>query len=95
LSEETGLAPAALWIVPIVLSFYDQGRDTVNLSPLFAAEVSPAAHPRLSAEHTEFGWYAFEPAMKKLVWPGQREGLRIVHEYIVSGQEASLLTRII
>lgn len=95
LSEETGLVPDAMWIVPVVLSFYDQGRDAVHLSPLFAAEVSAAADPQLSTEHTEFGWYAFEPALKKLVWPGQREGLRIVHDYIVSGQEASLLTRIL
>jgi dATP pyrophosphohydrolase len=92
-SEETGLTPKAFWVVPFVNSFYDPDADAVNLSPLFAAEVEIGEKLRLSGEHSEFGWYHYEDAIKKLVWPGQREGLRIVREYILSDEKASQLTR--
>ncbi len=94
LSEETGLSPKSFWVVPFINSFYDPGWDAVNLSPLFAAEVDKDSTPQLSAEHCEFGWYAYDEAMKMLVWPGQREGMRIVKEYILTHEKASELTRI-
>jgi dihydroneopterin triphosphate diphosphatase len=94
LREETGLQPARFWVVPYVDCFYDVSRDSVNLSPLFAAEVKGAAHPVLSREHSEFHWFTLGAATRKLVWPGQRAGLRIVHEFIAGGEEAAQLTRI-
>ncbi len=94
LREETGFTPAGFWVVPFVNSFYDPGWDSVNLSPLFAAQVLPGDEPKLSHEHYEFGWYLFDEAVRKLVWPGQREGMRIVHEYIVGGKNAAGLTRL-
>jgi len=94
LEEETGLKPKAFWTVPLVTSFYDPGWDAVNLSPLFAAQVDIGDQPRLSAEHREFGWFSYEDAIRKLVWPGQREGMRIVREYIIRGEEAGRLTRL-
>jgi len=94
LTEETGMKPKAFWVVPFVNSFYDHGYDAVNLSPLFAAQVLPGDDPKLSSEHYEFGWFLFEDAMRKLVWHGQREGLRIVHDYIVKGEKGADLTRI-
>ena len=94
LREETGLTPAAFWVVPFVNSFYDPAADSVNLSPLFAAQVPPAALPEISAEHSEFGWFSPEEASRKLVWPGQRTGLQLVHDCIVRGEEAAHLTRV-
>ena len=94
LSEETGLAPKAFWVVPFVNSFYDPAWDAVNLSPLFAAEVEAGKEPKLSDEHYEFGWYPYDDAFKRLVWPGQREGLRVIREYLLSDEKASKLTRI-
>lgn len=92
--EETGMKLKGFWVVPFVNSFYDPDWDTVNLSPLFAAHVGAGDNPRLSAEHDEFGWIPYEEARRKLVWPGQREGMRIVHEVIVGGEEAARLTKI-
>ncbi len=89
--EETGLAPVRFWVVPFVNSFYVASNDTVHLSPFFAVEVDPQGQPRLSHEHQDFAWCTFEDAGKLLVWPGQRQGLQIVHEYIVGGQESSRL----
>jgi dATP pyrophosphohydrolase len=95
LKEETGMQPKAFWVVPFVNAFYDAGWDSVNLSPLFAAEVAPSVVPKLSDEHFEYDWYLFEDAVKNLVWPGQRQGMRIVHDYIVGHEQASKLTQIL
>lgn len=89
LAEETGLAVKRFWIVPFVNSFYAATEDAVHMSPFFAAEVEAGAEPTLSREHEEHAWCVREVAEKTLVWPGQRDGLRIVHDYIVGGQQAS------
>jgi dATP pyrophosphohydrolase len=95
LKEETGIIPERFWVVPHVSVFYDPSWDSTNLSPMFAAQVKPGVNPTLSAEHTDFGWFLFEEAHQKLVWHSQKEGLTVVHDYLVSGKEASRLTRII
>ncbi len=89
--EETGLTALRFWVVPFVNSFYVASNDTVHISPFFAVEVGSQDQPRLSHEHQEYGWYSLDEAGRKLVWPGQRQGLQIVHDYIVGGQEASRL----
>ncbi len=94
MAEETSIPPKAVWVAPHVNVFYDAGWDALNFSPVFAAQVEIGSTPKLSLEHDKFGWYPYEEAMKMLVWPGQREGLRIVHEYIVGGQKAGELTRV-
>lgn len=94
LHEETGMTPKAFWVVPFVNSFYDPEWDSVNLSPMFAAQVETGSTPFLSEEHYEFGWFSYEDALRKLVWPGQREGMRIVQEYIVRGTQAGITTRL-
>ena len=94
LHEETGLSPEAFWVAPHVNSFYDTRSHAVNLSPLFAARVASGVSPALSSEHSDFLWLPREEASRKLVWPGQRTGLQIVHEFIAGGGEASQLTQI-
>jgi dihydroneopterin triphosphate diphosphatase len=89
--EETGLSARRFWVVPFVNSFYVASNDTVHISPFFAVEADSQDQVKLSHEHQEFAWCALEEADKRLVWPGQRQGLQIVHNYIVGGQEASRL----
>lgn len=94
LREETGFSPEAFWVVPHVSTFYEPARDIVNLSPLFAARVPAGAEPVLSSEHDQHRWLEYEAAAERLVWPGQREGLRIVHEYIAGGRDAAKFTQL-
>jgi 8-oxo-dGTP pyrophosphatase MutT (NUDIX family) len=89
LAEETSLDPEALWVVPHVSIFYDPTHDAVNLTPVFAARVAPGSEPKLSAEHSEYLWCDLGTAMARLVWPGQREALRILCESIARGGEAA------
>ena len=95
MAEETCLLPLDFWVVPHVSVFYDPSHDSVNLTPVFAAQVAPGTEPKLSAEHTEYLWCDYSTALGKLVWPGQRETLRILHEYIVRGSEAAGRSRIV
>jgi dATP pyrophosphohydrolase len=88
LAEETSLRPEALWTVPHVSVFYDPSHDSVNLTPVFAARVAAGSVPALSDEHSEYLWCDYPSALAKLVWPGQREALRILNEYILAGGEA-------
>ena len=92
--EETGLAPERFWVVPFVNAFYDRKNDAMNLIPFFAVQVSTGATVKLSSEHSEYAWLSFQEARKRLVWPGQREGLDIVDGYIVSGEEAGKLLEV-
>jgi dATP pyrophosphohydrolase len=94
LAEETGLTPLRFWIVPHISTFYDRARDAVISIPYFAAQVGSEERPVLSDEHDAFDWLSFSDAWERLVWPGQREGLKIVHEYIVGGEEASRLSEV-
>ncbi len=94
LREETGFEPKAFWVVPFVNSFYDPEHDDINMSPMFAAQVEAGCMPKLSHEHNEYEWCLFEDAIRRLLWHGQREGLSIVHQYIVKGEDAMKFTRI-
>lgn len=92
--EETGIPPKRFWVVPFVNSFYVAGEDTVHLSAFFAVEVDAKDEPVLSHEHQSYAWHTYEDAKNVIVWPGQRHGLEIVQNFIVSGAEASRLTEL-
>ena len=92
LREETGVRPEHFWVVPFTNSFYDHHRDCVNLIPFFAAQFPTGENPRLSAEHSESQWLSHRDARARLVWPGQRAGLDVVHSFIVEGKPAANLT---
>ncbi len=92
--EETGLDPLRFWTVPLVGTFYDHHSDEINLCALFACQVSDAVLPVLSAEHDRFCWAPFHEAESRLVWPGQREGLKIVEGFIAGGEETGRLLRL-
>jgi 8-oxo-dGTP pyrophosphatase MutT (NUDIX family) len=94
LAEETSLPFLEFWVLPHVNAFYDPSRDSVNLTPVFAARVAPGSEPKLSPEHLEYLWCDLTTATGKLLWPGQREALRILHEYIVRGSEAAGRSRL-
>jgi 8-oxo-dGTP pyrophosphatase MutT (NUDIX family) len=91
LLEETGGRPVRFWVVPGVNSFYDPHRDIVNLVVLFAAQLAGGVQVHLSPEHSIFEWLPYAEARRRLVWPGQRDCLDIVHQYILGGEEAGTL----
>ncbi len=94
LDEETSLAPVRLWVVPLVDTFFDPKTDSVQMCPLFAAEVDASAEVTLSPEHEGHRWVGREGARKLLVWPGHHNAIETVHQYIFAGREAARLTEI-
>jgi dATP pyrophosphohydrolase len=92
--EETGLSQKRFWTVPYVTSFYDPLEDAIHLAPMFAAEVDGSREPKLSSEHQSIRWCSCKEAQRILVWPGQRQGVQVVHDYIVGGEEVARLTDI-
>lgn len=95
LKEETGYNPQKFWIVPHVNTFFSVRHDTLNHTVIFAAQVPPKSNPELSHEHYQFVWCTIERAKQLCVWPGQREALQIVHDYIVRGSKAGEFSEIV
>jgi dihydroneopterin triphosphate diphosphatase len=85
LREETGLEPVRFYQASHVNSFYLAARDEIILTPVFAAEVAADAQVRLSEEHTEHEWVAWEEAVRRYPWPGQRNALRTIREQFLEG----------
>jgi dATP pyrophosphohydrolase len=94
LKEETGLSPKRSWTVPYVDSYFDLAKETIQLVPVFAVELDPSSTPRLSSEHQRFEWLRFKDAQRRLVWPGQRRTMEIVHEFIIGNTEYAGLVEI-
>jgi 8-oxo-dGTP pyrophosphatase MutT (NUDIX family) len=92
--EETRFSPSRFWTVPHVNVFFDRSADAMHLSPMFAMQVEPAAEPWLSDEHSAYEWLTVREAARRLVWPGQRKGVRTVEEFIAGGEEAMRLGEI-
>jgi dATP pyrophosphohydrolase len=90
--EETGLRPALFWVVPTINGFYDPAEDRVSLIPCFAGQVHPDEDPVLSEEHETFEWLTLDHALPRIVWPGQKRVLEMVHRSIVGGEMAGLVT---
>ncbi len=81
--EETGCTPINLYNTPLTNTFYFHSNDSVNVSPVFAAEVNPRDEIILSDEHKDFKWLRVEEAMTLLVWPGQKNAVRTVSDFVI------------
>jgi len=90
--EETGVEPDRFWVVPFTGSFYDPRTDEMHLIAFFAAQIGADAAVRFSSEHAAYEWLGLAEARRRLVWPGQREGLDIVDRCIAGGEEAARLS---
>lgn len=86
LLEETGLRPLHFYQASYVNRFYLAESDEIVLSPVFAAEVSPAAQVRISEEHNHFEWVPWQEAMRRFPWPGQRKALAVIREQFIEAK---------
>ena len=86
LKEETGKNPVKMFAADHIASFYDARKDRIQMVPIFGIEVENS-EVRLSEEHSEYKWVSFEEALTLLTWKGQKEGLRTIHDEIMSGDD--------
>ena len=83
LEEETGKIPKKMFVVDHIASFYNANKDYIQMVPIFGIEVDNS-EVQISEEHSEYKWVTFEDALALLTWKGQKEGLRTVHDEILS-----------
>ncbi len=86
LLEETGLTPKQMFVADHVSRFYEAHGDRVNLVPVFGIEVVSDI-VTLSDEHCEFKWVTLEEALEHLVWRGQKQGIQVVSEMVLSNDD--------
>jgi dATP pyrophosphohydrolase len=94
LEEETGLAPDRFWVVPHISTFYEPKADELHHCPFFAAQVGPKDEPVLSREHQRYRWLPLAEAGLLLLWPAQREGLRVTEQVVIRGERAASWLRV-
>lgn len=82
ISEETSLKPMEMWIVPNVNSFYSADDDSINMVPVFVAEVDCNSSVILSTEHSEYLWCSKGKAQELFAWDGQRKSVELISEWI-------------
>ncbi len=95
LKEETSLSINKLWCVPYIDSFFDFKKDAVQLAVVFAAEASADTKIILSNEHQKYEWLNYTNARERLVWPGHKQILDIVNDFVKNEEQTSRLTEII
>ena len=84
IKEETGLTPLQLWIVPTINSFYELQDEYICLLPVFVAKVDAGSKIIISDEHKEYKWLEKDKAKELLAWPGQREAVDIIEDYLIN-----------
>ncbi|NHZ86719.1 MAG: NUDIX domain-containing protein [Planctomycetia bacterium] len=86
LNEETGLKPKHMFIADHVSRFYETHGDRINLVPVFGIEVDSEV-VILSEEHSKYKWVTLEEAQEHLVWRGQKRGIQVVNEMVLSNDD--------
>jgi 8-oxo-dGTP pyrophosphatase MutT (NUDIX family) len=85
LKEEAGLAPARLYNLSRVESFYLHQRDVLALIPAFCAIVPAGADVTISSEHDRGEWVGVEEAARRFAWPRERRALADALQLFAAG----------
>lgn len=72
IKEETGLVPRQLYNGEFIEQFYQVDKNRILVMPVFVAFVDPEQTVVLNDEHTDFLWCAYEVALTKVPFHGQR-----------------------
>jgi 8-oxo-dGTP pyrophosphatase MutT (NUDIX family) len=89
LREETGLAPARLYNLSRVESFYRHTTDEVGFIPIFVAFVAQG-EVTLSDEHDACEWLSLAAAQNRVAWPRERRGLDDIAIIFATGDAGNL-----
>ena len=75
-----------MFIADHISQFYEKHGDRINFVPVFGIEVD-SDDVLISSEHCEFKWVEFEIALSHLVWNGQKKGINVINEMIISDDD--------
>jgi dATP pyrophosphohydrolase len=88
LREETGLAPARMFQVEYLETFYFRPTDSLLLMPVFGVEVPAHAQVTLNHEHDAFRWIPENQISTAFMWRTQREALGFLLAFVHHGSPA-------
>jgi 8-oxo-dGTP pyrophosphatase MutT (NUDIX family) len=88
--EEAGLAPAKLYNLSRVETFYMHRTDSLAFVAVFVAFVGPSAEVRTGPEHDAHEWLPVAAAMERLAWPRERRCLADAVQMLGTGDAGPL-----
>jgi hypothetical protein len=77
-----GLQPSEIWAAEHAYIIYNRRFSMMQVIGVYAAEVSDATVQLNPVEHSEYGWFTLEQALKLVHYRGLKDGLRSVQEYV-------------
>jgi 8-oxo-dGTP pyrophosphatase MutT (NUDIX family) len=89
LREETGLRPERLYNVT-THGFYLHNQATVEIAVVFCAFVAGTPRVALGEEHATSQWLSRADALKRFVWPAERENLTRAWALLKRGHAGSV-----
>ena len=75
-----------MFIADHISRFYETHGDRINLVPVFGIEVD-SDDVTLSEEHCDYKWVTLDEALEHLVWRGQKKGIQVINEMVLSADE--------
>ena len=78
----------AFFDLDFVNQFHEPSVDAVVTSAVFAVRVRPGVPARLSHEHDGARWVSLAEAADEVVWPGYREALDRIRDYLLHPRRA-------
>ena len=91
MKEETGLIPSRFYSADLCEQFYEIGRNSIWLAPIFVAYVEPDVTVTLNEEHSEYFWTSLGRAIELLPFPGQKSMLMHIRHWFVEREPSPLL----
>ena len=85
-SEASDLEVDEIYSADYINQFYDEGRDAMVLSPVFAVTVKAQSPVRLSADYRDAAWFDRDDATTRLPFSGQRWAVRHIDEIMSIGE---------
>jgi dATP pyrophosphohydrolase len=85
-SEAADLEVDEVYSADYINQFYDEGRDAMVLSPVFAVTVKVQSPVRLSGEFRDAAWFDRDEATMRLPFSGQRWAVRHIDEIMGIGE---------
>ncbi|MBN2541815.1 NUDIX domain-containing protein [bacterium] len=80
--KDLNLDYKSIWAAEHTYIVYNSRRKNMEIIPVFAAEVIKNEDVPITWEHSEWGWFTAEEALKRIKFRGLIEGLRWAREFI-------------
>lgn len=93
-SDAADLEVDEIYSADYINQFYDEGRDAMVLSPVFAVTVKAQSPVRLSGEFRDAAWFDRDESTMRLPFSGQRWAVRHIDEIMSIGEAERLIYKI-